>query len=82
MKKMVPLFQIKMIAQQLSDVCEGRQLVLTRNGKAAYTVVDIEEWRKTQAKLRLFEELQKSYQSLRTEEPVSREEFIKNLSIG
>lgn len=55
---------------------------MTRNGKAAYTVVDIEEWRKTQAKLRLFEELQKGYQSLGTEKPVSREEFIKNLSIG
>ena len=49
------------------DVSVGSQVILTRNGVAAYAVVDIEKWRKIQAKLRLFEELHKGYQPLANE---------------
>ncbi|MCQ9210453.1 type II toxin-antitoxin system Phd/YefM family antitoxin [Granulicatella seriolae] len=81
MENIMPVSDMRYYNQKLSDVSVGSQVILTRNGKAAYAVVDIEEWRKTQATLRLFEELQKGYQSLRNEEPVSREEFKTNLGI-
>ncbi|WP_236629398.1 MULTISPECIES: hypothetical protein [Lactobacillus] len=43
-------------------------------------MVDIEEWRSTQAKL--LEQLQKGYQSLQNEKIVSRDEFRNSLGIA
>ncbi|MUG33480.1 prevent-host-death protein, partial [Psychrobacter sanguinis] len=59
MESIVPVSDMRYYNQTLSDVSVGSQVVLTRNGKAEYVVVDIEEWRKTKATLRLFKELQK-----------------------
>ena len=81
METIMPVSDLRYYNQKLSDVSVGSQVILTRNGTAAYAVVDIEEWRKAQAKLRLFEELQKGYQSLRNEKTVSREEFKNILGI-
>lgn len=81
MENIMPVSDMRYYNQKLSDVSAGSQVILTRNGKAAYAVVDIDEWRKTQATLRLFEELQKGYKSLRSEKLVSREEFRKSLGI-
>lgn len=67
--------------QSLSDVVEGSPVILTKNGVAKYAVVAINEWREIQAKLILFEELQKGYQSLKNEKNVTRDEFRRNLGI-
>ena len=56
-------------------------MILTRNGKAEYAVVDIEEWRKTKATLRLFEELQKGYRSLANEKTYTPDELAKQLGV-
>ncbi|AEG41629.1 type II toxin-antitoxin system prevent-host-death family antitoxin [Lactobacillus kefiranofaciens] len=81
MENIMPVSDMRYYNQKLSDVNVGSQVILTRNGKAAYAVVDIEEWRSTQAKLRLLEELQKGYQSLQNEKTVSRDEFRNSLGI-
>lgn len=81
MENIMPVSDMRYYNQKLSDVRVGSQVILTRNGKAAYAVVDIEEWRKSQATLRLFEELQKGYHSLQTEKLVSREEFRNTLGL-
>lgn len=81
MENIVPVSDMRYYNQKLSDVSVGSHVILTRNGMAVYVVVDIEEWRKMQATLRLFEELHKGYQSLRKEEPVFHEEFKSNLGI-
>ena len=59
----------------------GPQATLIRDGREVYTAVDIEDFRKIQAELKLFDELQKGYQSLQNEKIVSREEF-KNILEG
>lgn len=79
MESVVPVSEMRYYNQTLSDVTQGSQVILTTNGRAKYAVIDIEEWRKTQATLRLFEELQKGYQSLRTEKTYTADEFIKAL---
>lgn len=75
----LPVSDLRNYNQVLGDVSYGEQVVLTKNGRAQYAVVDIEEWQKQKAKLRLLEELQKGYQSLHTEGGISSEEFLKEL---
>lgn len=82
MENIMPISDMRYYNQKLSDVSIGSQVILTRNGKAAYAVVDIDEWRKTQATLRLFEELQKGYQSLANEKTYSIDELTQHLEIS
>ncbi|MCC9871313.1 prevent-host-death protein, partial [Streptococcus agalactiae] len=67
--------------QTLSDVSVGSKVILTLNGKAEYAVVDIEEWRRTKATLRLFEELQKGYRSLANEKTYTPDELAERLGV-
>lgn len=63
----------------MSNVSNGEQVILTKNGRAEYAVVNIDEWQKQKAKLRLLEELQKGYQSLHAEGSISADDFLKEL---
>lgn len=82
MENIIPVSDMRFYNQSLSDVVEGSPVILTKNGVAKYAVVAINEWREIQAKLMLFEELQKGYQSLKNEKTVTRDEFRRNLGIG
>lgn len=81
MENIVPVSDMRYYNQTLSDVSVGSQVILTRNGKAEYAVVDIEEWRKTKATLRLFEELQKGYRSLVNEKTYTPDELAERLGV-
>ncbi|KIR10365.1 prevent-host-death protein [Staphylococcus microti] len=81
MENIVPVSDMRYYNQTLSDVSVGSQVILTRNGKAAYAVVDIEEWQRTKAMLRLFEELQKGYRSLTNEKNYTPDELAKRLEV-
>ena len=81
MENIISISDMRYYNQTLSDVTMGSQVILTKNGKAKYAVVDIEEWRKTQATIRLFEELQKGYHSLKTEPTYSPEDLAKHLGV-
>ena len=81
MENIIPVSDMRFYNQSLSDVVEGSPVILTKNGVAKYAVVAINEWREIQAKLILFEELQKGYQSLKNEKNVKRDEFRRNMGI-
>ncbi|MFU2164371.1 prevent-host-death protein [Streptococcus pluranimalium] len=81
MENIVPVSDMRYYNQTLSDVSVGSQVILTRNGKAEYVVVDIEEWRRTKATLRLFEELQKGYRSLANEKTYTPDELAERLGV-
>ncbi|WP_449455381.1 prevent-host-death protein [Streptococcus suis] len=81
MENIVPVSDMRYYNQTLSDVSVGSQVILTRNGKAEYVVVDIEEWRRTKATLRLFEELQKGYRSLVNEKTYTLDELAERLGV-
>lgn len=82
MENIVPVSDMRYYNQTLSDVSVGSQVILTRNGKAEYAVVDIEEWRRTKATLRLFEELQKGYRSLANEKTYTPDELAERLGVN
>ena len=81
MENIVPVSDMRYYNQTLSDVSVGSQVILTRNGKAEYAVVDIEEWRRTKATLRLFEELQQGYRSLANEKAYTPDELAERLGV-
>lgn len=74
-----PVSELRNYNRVLNAVRYGEPVILTKNGRPQYAVVDIDEWQKQQAKLRLLEELQKGYQSIHTEGGVSADDFLKEL---
>ncbi|WP_156468660.1 type II toxin-antitoxin system prevent-host-death family antitoxin, partial [Streptococcus sp. DD10] len=49
----LPVSELRNYNQVLNDVSYGEQVILTKNGRAQYAVVNIDEWQKQKAKLRL-----------------------------
>lgn len=78
---MVPVSEMRYYNQTLSDVSQGSQVILTKNGTAKYAVVDFSEWERTKATIRLLEELQKGYHSLKAETVSSPDEFAERLGV-
>ena len=75
----LPVSDLRNYNQVLSDVSYGEQVILTKNGRAQYAVVTIDEWETQKATLRLLEELQKGYHSLHSEGSISAKDFLKEL---
>lgn len=82
MENMVPVSEMRYYNQTLSDVSQGSQVILTKNGAAKYAVVDFGEWEKTKATVRLLEELQKGYHSLKAEKSSNPNEFAERLGVN
>ena len=81
MEYIIPVSEMRYYNQTLSEVREGSQVILTRNGKAEYAMVDIDEWNTLHSRLKLLEELHSGYLSLNTETTVSRDEFRESFGI-
>ncbi|WP_339014777.1 prevent-host-death protein (plasmid) [Lactococcus garvieae] len=81
MENMVPVSDMRYYNQTLSDVSQGSQVILTKNGTAKYAVVDFGEWEKTKATVRLLEELQKGYHSLKAEKGSTADEFAERFGV-
>ncbi|MCL2676286.1 MAG: prevent-host-death protein [Streptococcaceae bacterium] len=79
MENTAPVSDLRSYNQTLSDVREGSHLVLTKNGKAKYAVLDIDEYKKTQATIQFFKEMQKGYDSLKNEPLVDHDELMQEL---
>lgn len=68
-KELVPVPNIKPISdlrnysEVLHDVAVGAPVFLTRNGRGRYAILDIEDYERTQATLRLLGELEKGRRS-------------------
>ncbi|KXT59134.1 prevent-host-death protein [Lactococcus sp. DD01] len=62
----------------MSDVSQGSQVILTKNGTAKYAVVDFGEWEKTKATASLLEEFQKGYHSLKAEKSSPPTNLLRN----
>lgn len=73
----VPVSDLREYNKALDVVDVGSQVVLTKNGRAKYTVVDFNEFEKMKATFELFEELNKGIISLETEETYTLEDVAK-----
>ena len=66
MPNIKPVSDLRNYNDVLRDVAIGSPVFLTKNGRGRYALVDIEEYEKTQAVLKLMSELKKGEESGKT----------------
>lgn len=63
MPNIKPVSDLRNYADVLKDIAVGEPVFLTKNGRGKYAIVDMEEYEKVQATLKLMGELLKGEQS-------------------
>lgn len=81
MPNIKPISDLRNYSEVLRDVSEGSPVFLTKNGRGRYAIVDIQDYEKTQATLRLMNELAKGRRSGETEGWLTLEEVEAHLGI-
>ena len=81
MPNIKPISDLRNYRVVLRDVSEGAPVFLTKNGRGRYAIVDIQDYEKTQATLRLMNELAKGRRSGETEGWLTLEEVEAHLGI-
>jgi PHD/YefM family antitoxin component YafN of YafNO toxin-antitoxin module len=59
MPNIKPVSDLRNYTEVLKDISIGSPVFLTKNGRGRYVIVDMEEYEKTQAAIRLMSELEK-----------------------
>ena len=65
MPSIKPVSDLRNYTEVLRDVDGGEPVFLTKNGKGRYVILDIEEYEKIRATLKLMNELEKGERSAR-----------------
>lgn len=63
MPNIKPISDLRNYSEVLRDVDVGAPVFLTKNGRVRYAILDIQDFERTQAKLRLVSELEKGRKS-------------------
>ncbi len=63
MPNIKPVSDLRNYAKVLRDITVGEPVFLTKNGRGRYAIVDIDEYEKTKAVIKLMSELSKGEQS-------------------
>ena len=63
MPNIKPVSDLRNYTEVLKDIAVGEPVFLTKNGRGKYAIVDIEEYEKTKAVIKLMGELAKGEQS-------------------
>lgn len=63
MPNIKPVSDLRNYTEVLRDIAVGEPVFLTKNGRGRYAIVDMEEYERTQAVLKLMGELSKGEQS-------------------
>lgn len=63
MPNIKPISDLRNYSEVLHDVAVGSPVFLTKNGRGRYAIVDIQDYEKTQATLKLMGELAKGRRS-------------------
>lgn len=63
MPNIKPVSDLRNYGEVLHDVAVGAPVFLTKNGRGRYAILDMEDYEKTQATLRLMSELAKGRES-------------------
>lgn len=80
MENILPVSDMRFYNKALSNIAEGDQVILTKNGRPKYVVTDYAEWTKMNATIELFTELQKGVQSFESETPLSLEQLKSRMA--
>lgn len=81
MPNIKPISDLRNYSEVLRDVSEGSPVFLTKNGRGRYAIVDMQDYEKTQATLRLMNDLAKGRRSGETEGWLTLEEVEAHLGI-
>lgn len=79
MPNIKPVSDLRNYNEVLRDIAVGQPVFLTKNGRGRYAIMDMDEYEKTQAKIRLMSELAKGEKSGREKGWLSLEEVERNL---
>ena len=82
MPNIKPVSDLRNYTEVLRDIAVGEPVFLTKNGRGRYAIVDIEEYEKTQAVLKLMSEIAKGEQSGREKGWVNLADAEKELGIS
>lgn len=79
MPNIKPVSDLRNYNEVLKDIAVGEPVFLTKNGRGRYAIMDIDEYEKTQAKIRLLSELAKGEISGREKGWLSLEDVERDL---
>ncbi len=81
MPNIKPVSDLRNYNEVLRDITFGEPVFLTKNGRGKYAIVDIAEYEKMKAALKLMSELAKGEQSGREKGWIGIEEVEKELGV-
>jgi len=81
MPNIKPISDLRNYNEVLRDVAVGEPVFLTKNGRGRYVLVDIEEYEKTQATIKLLSELSEAKTAVKDGEWLSSEEVKSHLGV-
>ena len=81
MPNIKPVSDLRNYSEVLRDISVGEPVFLTKNGRGRYAIVDMEEYEKTQATIKLMAELAKGEKSGRENGWLTIEEVEQRLGI-
>jgi prevent-host-death family protein len=82
MPSIKPVSDLRDYNKVLRDVDVGKPVFLTKNGRGRFAILDIEDYEKTQAALKLMSELSKGEKSGRKDGWRSMEDVAAALGVG
>lgn len=82
MPNIKPISDLRNYSEVLHEVAVGEPVFLTKNGRGRYAILDIQDYERTQATIRLMNELAKGRRSGETEGWLTLEEVEKNLGVA
>ena len=81
MPNIKPISDLRNYSEVLHDVAVGSPVFLTKNGRGRYAILELRDYEKTQATLKLMSELEKGRRSGEEKGWLSLEEVEKYLGI-
>jgi len=81
MPNIKPVSDLRNYNEVLKDINYGEPVYLTKNGRGVYAIVDIEEYEKITAYIKLFEELVKGELSAKEKGWIDFEDIKKEFGI-
>lgn len=77
MPNIKPVSDLRNYNEVLKDIGVDSPVFLTKNGRGKYAIVDIDEYEKTQAKIKLLSNLMEAENRIKTEDDWMTEEQVK-----
>ena len=79
MPNIKPVSDLRNYNEVLRDIAVGEPVFLTKNGRGRYVLIDIEDYEKTKATIKLLSKLSEAENSIKDEEMWISSEEVRNV---